>query len=62
MASVRATQTKCPEFSASLTIDAGKASMRCAYCGTSLSIEGNRPLRYEIDGTKIIGASNAKAR
>ena len=45
MASVRVTQTKCPEFSASLTIDAGKASMRCAYCGTSLSIEDKRPQR-----------------
>jgi len=45
MATVRVTQTKCPECSASLEIKAGAESLRCSYCGTALSIENKRPPR-----------------
>ncbi len=49
MAQVKVRQHKCPECSANLDIPDDVESVRCKYCGNSLSIEHKRPPKKQAE-------------
>ena len=61
MGPIKFNAVKCPSCNANLSIEEGRTSIYCSYCGTQiiLSNENEHIIRH-IDETKIVESKNEK--